>query len=133
MGPQTPPIAPISLFTPASFGFRSLLIAALLIRAVTCLSAGAPQTAGQPASAAAAHDQFTEAQQLLQKGDADSALAAVQAGLKLAPRSVEGLNLLGVIYGHKRDFARGVAAFEAALKIDPHSSVTHTNLGNIYF
>ncbi|HEV2380581.1 MAG TPA: tetratricopeptide repeat protein [Terriglobia bacterium] len=133
MGPQTPPITPISPHQPASFGFRSLLVAALLFQTLLLFGAGEPQTAGQSPAAASAQEQFTEARQLLQKGDADSALAAAQAGLKLAPRSLEGLNLLGIIYGHKRDFARGVAAFEAALKIDPHSSVTHTNLGNIYF
>jgi tetratricopeptide (TPR) repeat protein len=87
----------------------------------------------QTAPVASAEQQFAVAEKELRQGDTEKALAAAQAGLKLAPRSVTGLNLLGVVYGQKKDFQSAVAAFQAALKVDPHSAVTHTNLGNTYF
>ncbi|HUI43336.1 MAG TPA: tetratricopeptide repeat protein [Terriglobia bacterium] len=101
---------------------------------IPSISAGLPTSAAAAApTAASAGEHFAEAQKLLGQGNAEAALAAVQAGLKLAPRSVEGLNLLGVIEEQQHDFARAVAAFQAALRVDPHSAETHTNLGNTYF
>lgn len=111
-----------------------LLFAVSLFPATRTAAAGAPPLPQEPApTAASADEHFAEAERLLHQGDTEGALAAAQAGLKVAPRSVKGLNLLGVIYGEKKDFAAAVAAFETALRVDPHSAVTHTDLGNIYF
>ncbi|HXJ92555.1 MAG TPA: tetratricopeptide repeat protein [Terriglobia bacterium] len=111
-----------------------LPLALVLFPAPHLTARGAPPLpCGQAAPAAPAEQYFAEAETLLHQGDTEQALAAAQAGLKLAPRSVTGLNLLGLIDGQKKDFAAAVSAFQAALKIDPHSAVTHTNLGNSYF
>jgi len=116
---------------PLCFAFSSLPAAAA---PVPSSSTGAPQAASKPAStASAAKRHFDEAKKLLSQGDSDAALAAAEAGLTLAPTSVEGLDLLGVIYLRKQDIAQAVAAFERALKIDPQSAEAHNNLGNTYF
>ena len=91
-----------------------------------------PASIDESSQTGSADQHFARAEALLHQSDTDKALAEAQAGLKLAPRSVAGLNLLGVIYGQKRDFPEAISAFESALKIDPHSAVTHTNLGNVY-
>jgi len=109
------------------------LLAVAFLQTVGLFSAGGPQANGQSRSEPAAQQHFAAAQDLLHRGDADGALAEAQEGLKLAPHSIEGLNLLALIYGQKRDLARAVATLETALKFDPRSTVTHTNLGNIYY
>jgi tetratricopeptide (TPR) repeat protein len=78
-------------------------------------------------------ERFEEGRRLLRSGYLENALASVQQGLKLAPQSIEGLNLLGMISVQKGDYARAVAAFEEALKVDPRSAETHNNLGNTYY
>ena len=109
------------------------LVLALFPAAPLAAPGPAPFHEGQATSARSAESYFAEAETLLHQGDTEKALEAAQAGMKLAPRSVTGLNLLGLIYGQKKDLAAAVAAFQAALKIDPHSAVSHTNLGNTYF
>src|SRR5215467_955857 len=59
------------------------------------LSEKHPRAATEGSSPAARH--FSEARSLLARGSTDEALAAVKQGLALAPRSIEGLNLLGII------------------------------------
>ena len=108
------------------------LLPAIRPAAAGASSAGEPASLKEPTQAGSADPHFAQAEAWLHQGDTAKALAAAQAGLKLAPRSVAGLNLLGVIYGQTRDFPRAIDAFESALKIEPHSAVTHTNLGNIY-
>ncbi len=76
---------------------------------------------------------FQEAEQLLRQGDADKALATVQEGLKIAPKSVEGWNLLGLAYNLRKDYTHAVAALQRALQLDPHSAKTHVNLSSSYF
>jgi len=111
--------------------FSRLLVA---LTALPSFPASATQSASKSApTVSAAKEHFAEAQKLLRQGDADAALAAAQAGLKLAPASVEGLDLLGVIYLRKQNVDQAVATFERALKINPQSAETHNNLGNTYF
>ncbi|HEV2424569.1 MAG TPA: tetratricopeptide repeat protein [Terriglobia bacterium] len=117
---------------------HNLLFAFLLVFVATSLAVIASNGASPPSqgktgpSGESTDQQFAEADKLLEQGNIEKALAVAEAGLRLEPRSVRGLNLLGILYGQKRDFPRAIGAFESALKIDPHSSVTHTNLGNIY-
>jgi tetratricopeptide (TPR) repeat protein len=73
---------------------------------------------------------FTKSQQLLQSGNLNGALEATRSVLRSMPRSVEGLNLLGIIYDQQKQYAEAQAAFEQALAIDPRSTITHNNLGN---
>jgi tetratricopeptide (TPR) repeat protein len=87
---------------------------------------------GQAHNPCTAGAHFEEAQKLLYKGNADAALAEAQEGLKLEPRSIEGLELVGIIYVEKQDYAQAVETFERALKIDCHSSRTLNSLGNSY-
>ena len=81
----------------------------------------------------AAQAQFRDAEQYMRAGDLENARAAALAGLRMAPRSIEGYNLLGIIYGEQKDYAQSVTAFEQALRVDPRSSATYINLGNSYF
>jgi len=96
-----------------------------------------PQAAAQgtPAEEAsrAARQRFQEAEQLLRRGETEKALVAVQAGLEIAPKSVEGWNLLGLAYNLRKDYTQAVAALERALQLDPHSAKTHVNLSSSYF
>jgi tetratricopeptide (TPR) repeat protein len=80
----------------------------------------------------AGQDQFRMAQDLLMRGDLTGALQAATDGLRSEPRSVEGLNLLGIIYDRQGQFDRAEESFHAALRLDPAASATHNNLGNHY-
>jgi len=102
----------------------------LILSAVLCPALCAGQKAS--GTAADAGQKFTRAQQLMNEGDLVQARQVVLEGLALSPKSVEGYNLLGMLYTQEKDFVRSAAAFEHALKIDPHSAVTHDNLGNSY-
>jgi len=88
-----------------------------------------PAQATSP-SAASAH--FAAGRQLLEQRTPKLAEAEIRAGLKLAPGSIEGLNLLGITLGEQRDFNGAVEAFQQALKINPRSTVTHNNLANSF-
>ena len=46
--------------------------------------------------------------------------------------SVEGYNLLGIVYSSQKDYDNALEAFQHALKIDPNSTKTANNLGNLY-
>jgi tetratricopeptide (TPR) repeat protein len=115
---------------------RCLPAAALAMAVLSCAAAGAaqgsPRTAAVAPASAAAKEHFAEARKLLRQGFLESARAAVQDGLKLAPKSVEGYNLLGLICGQQKDHANAIAAFQQALKLDPRSTEAHNNLGNSY-
>ena len=82
--------------------------------------------------AAPAKEKFAEAQRMLGEGALDQALEEVREGLKLEPRSTEGLNLLGIIYEQQKDYAQSEAAFKQALELNPRSTETHNNLGISY-
>ena len=81
---------------------------------------------------APAGEYFAQAQKLLAQDATGDALAAVNRGLAFAPRSIEGLNLLGMICDQQRDYNHSVAAFKRALAVDPRSTETLNNLGISY-
>jgi tetratricopeptide (TPR) repeat protein len=119
---------------PSDFGLRFSIAALLCVSVPLWLSVSAQKPSGPTSKPPPeAKERFEEARRLLQGGHSDSALASVQQGLKVAPRSVEGLNLLGIIELQKHDYPQAVAAFENALKVDPRSVETHNNLGNAYY
>jgi tetratricopeptide (TPR) repeat protein len=92
-------------------------------------AAQSPKTQDLPL---AAKERFTQAQELLSRGQVESALAAARQGLKVAPKSVEGYNLLGIIYDQQKDYAQSLAAFQQAIKLNPRSTLSHNNLGRSY-
>jgi len=120
--------------TPPFWFLLSAFISLCLCASLVKVSVSAQKPSG-PASKASpeVRERFDEARRLLQGGYPDSALASVQQGLKVAPKSVEGLNLLGLIYLQKHDYPEAEKAFEDALKEDPRSTETHNNLGNTYY
>jgi tetratricopeptide (TPR) repeat protein len=86
----------------------------------------------QVALPAAATAHFARGQELLGQRNAKLAEAEIRAGLKLAPGSLEGLNLLGMALGEEKNFTGAVEAFRQALKIDPRSTETQFNLTQAY-
>jgi tetratricopeptide (TPR) repeat protein len=79
-----------------------------------------------------AADDFEEAKQMLQKGLLDEAAAAARRGLDRSPKSVLGLNLLGVIYQQQGKDAEAIPQFVRALAIKPDSVDTLNNLATSY-
>ena len=69
---------------------------------------------------------------LLRQGLIEQAKDKIQEELRRNPSSVEGYNLLGIIYGDQKDFSSAVQAFQHALELDPNSTRAHNNLGNLY-
>ena len=90
------------------------------------------QTSNPGGSAARATSLFKQAEQLLQAGSAEQAQEKAVEGLKLQPRSAEGLNLLGLIYESEKKYELSAESFQKALRIAPHSTEIHNNLGNTY-
>lgn len=101
------------------------------------ISAAAARAQGQqrpqqPAQIESATAAFAEAQQALDRGDLASALADVQQGLRSTPRSITGLNLLGIILAQQGKSQQALTAFKTALRVNPRSVATHNDLGRLY-
>ena len=110
----------------------ALLVAGLPLPLGLIHAQTAPRSpvAKKPLTAADAH--FAAGRDLLAQHRPKEAEAEIRAGLKLAPQSLQGLNLLGIALGGQKDFAGAGAAFQQALKGNPRSPETHNNLGNSY-
>jgi tetratricopeptide (TPR) repeat protein len=135
------------MFTGASFqhsenalagrpALRGILALTFLLVSVT--GSAAPQATSnaglarpKPVSSSKNTSPFLEAETLLQQGSVDEAKKKIQQQLALNP-SVEGYNLLGIVYSGEKDYAKALEAFQHALKIDPNSTKTCNNLGNLY-
>ena len=76
--------------------------------------------------------QYREVEELLRQGLIEQAKEKVQEELSRNPSSVEGYNLLGIIYSDQKDYANAFEAFQRALQLDPNSTRTRNNLGNVY-
>ena len=119
---------------PSDFGLRLSIAAFLCVSVPLWLSVSGQKPTGAASKVPPeAKERFEEARRLLQGGYPENALASVQQGLKVAPRSVEGLNLLALIYVQKHDYRQAAAVLEDALNVDPRSTETHNNLGNTYY
>jgi tetratricopeptide (TPR) repeat protein len=93
----------------------------------------AASTQVKPSSrASSAFADFQQAKHLLAHGEVDHALSEVRRGLELSPRSVEGLNLLAVIYQEQGRSEDAVTVLQRALTIEPNSADTLNNLATIY-
>jgi len=111
----------------------ALLVAGLQLPLSLMRAQAAAPPPAQAKAPAAASAHFAAAQELLAKHSPKLAEEEIRAGLKLAPQSLEGLNLLGLALGEQNDFAGAVKVFQQALKIDPHSTQTQFNLTQAYF
>jgi len=78
------------------------------------------------------HSHFLEAETLLRQGLIEEAKKKIQEELERNPSSVEGYNLLGIVYSDEKDYADALEAFKHALKLDPSSTRARNNLGNVY-
>lgn len=74
---------------------------------------------------------LAEAQALIAKGDFDHAEEIINSQLKANP-SVEGYNLLGILFTSKNDYGHALESFQHALALAPNSVKTHNNLANMY-
>jgi DNA-binding winged helix-turn-helix (wHTH) protein/TolB-like protein len=60
------------------------------------------------------------------------ALAALQTALTQEPNAPSLLTDLGRLYGYARDYERGIASCQQALKIDPDYFAAHSELSHLY-
>lgn len=73
-----------------------------------------------------------EAEDLLRQGSIDEGKKKIQEELDRDPSSVDGYNLLGIVYTDEKDYANALQAFQQALKFGPNSTRALNNLGNLY-
>jgi tetratricopeptide (TPR) repeat protein len=117
---------------------RKRLRLALVTLATTLASCGnsaAQQAVRQHRSAqesATLAPELAEAETLLSQGQLEEAKKKILGELARHPRSVEGYNLLGIVYSDEKDYVNALETFQYALKLRPNSSSTHSNLGNVY-
>ena len=111
-----------------------MLLTAVVIFATAATStaqqSAPPRTSSTPPAKSASP--FSEAETLLRQGSIAEAKLKIEQQLELNPSSVEGYNLLGIVYGSEKEYDRAVQSFQHALSLDPNSIRTHNNLGNVY-
>lgn len=107
----------------------SLLLIFVPARGVAQQTGPKPGNAGQTQKISPV---LQEAEDLLRQGSVEEAKKKIQEELEEDPASIEGYNLLGIIYTDEKDFANALEAYQKALKINPNSTRTLNNLGNLY-
>jgi tetratricopeptide (TPR) repeat protein len=92
------------------------------------------QSSTQPSRASVPPEsaELAQSEALFKQGQLAEAKTSVEQFLQSHPSSVDGYNLLGIICSGQQDFNCSLDAFQQALKLNPASSRTHTNLGNLY-
>jgi len=116
--------------------FLGRFMARFLVSILVACFLGCPVEAGQAAPDARSHRpdssllnaDFERAREMLQRGALDDALTAAQAGLERSPRSVDGLNLLGMILYQQKRYGESEEVLQNALKINSRSTATLNNL-----
>ena len=109
-----------------------ILTAIFLVAPGQAAQQSPPRGSHARSSSTVAPSPFLEAETLLREGAIDEAKKKIQEQLALNPSSVEGYNLLGIVYSAEKDDAHALEAFQQALKLDPNSIKTRNNLGNAY-
>src|SRR5882724_13290499 len=109
-----------------------LALAAILLYANGSLGQQAPVKKNTSRPAAAIDPRLEEAQELLSQGRVDEAKQKIQEQLEQNPKSVDGYNMLGILYTGQKDYENALDAFQHALKLNPNSVRTRINLGNVY-
>ncbi len=113
-------------------GLRGIIALILIFAFVRAYPAQQPVSKGRNAhSSAKTQSSFREAEALLREGSIEEAKQKIQEQLNLNP-SVEGYNLLGIIYSNQKDYGNALDAFQHALRVEPNSTRTCNNLGNLY-
>src|ERR1700681_3419353 len=99
------------------------LLAMTVIFILVGRSAAQPSTPvrSSPRPASQAPSPFLEAETLLRQGSVKEAKEKIAEQLKLNPSSVEGYNLLGIVYSSEKDYDNALQAFQQALTFDPNS------------
>lgn len=112
---------------------RVILALALVLTCSLGLAAQSPaRNQNKSQQSSATPSPFLEAETLLRQGSIAEAKTKIQQQLQQNPSSIEGYNLLGIIYSNERDFDNALDAFQRALKLSPNSTKTLNNLGNLY-
>jgi tetratricopeptide (TPR) repeat protein len=109
-----------------------LICVSILILAGVSAAQQSTPARSNPQSASTAASPFLEAETLLRQGSFEQAKQKIEEQLKLNPSSVEGYNLLGIVYSSEKDYDNALAAFQRALTLDPNFPRTRNNLGNLY-
>lgn len=128
----------IVLNPPASWVLGETMFVTAVFRSVLLwLVVGSAAVAQVSAPSARPHDglpspELSEASRALAAGDLDAAAALAQKGLAASPRSVPGLNLLGVIFTQEGKYDAAVEQFRKALAIEPNSVESRINLASTY-
>src|SRR5579864_6811512 len=104
-----------------------MVLRSVLVSLFLCVASGAMPQAAAPS---AVPDESKQAKRSLAQGQLDQALSEAKLGLARAPRSVVGLNLLGVIYNQQGKYEEAAMQFHQALAIAPNSAETLVNLAN---
>ena len=112
-------------------GLRGTLTIILIFTVGSAAQQSTPARS-HPRPASKAPSPFLEAETLLRQGLIAEAKQKIEEQLKLNPSSVEGYNLLGIVYSSEKDYGNALEAFQHALQLDPNSPRTHNNLGNVY-
>jgi tetratricopeptide (TPR) repeat protein len=108
----------------------AVMFISILAAACAAQQSAPSRSTSRPVSSAPSP--FLEAETLLRQGSVEEAKQKIEEQLKLNPSSVEGYNLLGIVYSAEKDYAHALEAFQHALLLDPNSTRTHNNLGNVY-
>jgi tetratricopeptide (TPR) repeat protein len=108
------------------------VLALLLILILGCGLAAAQASTARAHQTAKGPAPFQEAESLFAQGMVDQAKEKTEEQLKLNPASVEGYNLLGIIFSSQKQYEQALDAFQHALRLNPNSTKTHNNFANLY-
>src|SRR5260370_39425613 len=102
-----------------------------------CASAHAAQLPGPKRSAPkqaakATSPLLAEAEGLVREGRVAEAKNKIQEQLQQNPANAGAFDLLGVISVSEKDYPDALDAFQHALKLEPNSTRTRNNIGNVY-
>lgn len=111
---------------------RTTLLRKLVLIALLFFAARAAHSKNPASTPSSTSSDFAQAQQLLARGMLDQAAVTVKRGLERSPKSIIGLNLLGIIYHQQGNYAESMAVLKQALALDPRSVDTLNNLGTSY-
>jgi tetratricopeptide (TPR) repeat protein len=112
--------------------FRILGLTVIFILAGGSAAQQSSSARGAPRPVSKVPSPFMEAETLLRQGSIEEAKHKIEEQLKVDPSSVEGYNLLGIVYSSEKDYDNAEKTLQHALTLDPNSTRTHNNLGNVF-
>src|SRR5437588_91643 len=123
---------PSSRLTGKGPRFSGILAIAIILFSSRILAQQSASSRKEVPQTAKIQSHFPDVEELLRQGLIEQAKEKIQDELQRNPSSVEGYNLLGIIYSGQKDYAKALEAFQYALKLEPSSTRTRNNLGNVY-